>query len=86
MSKFIVGHQVRVVFAGILPGNSIGPNVTNGEIGIVKESYICKCGEEHLDIGLRSKLTSVTCYKCREDLPGSDSVHWCHSSRFELVN
>lgn len=85
MNKFSTGQQVRVIFDKLLPGNSIGPDIKNGDIYPVKGSYTCKCGELHLNIGLESELNSITCYKCRESLPLSDVIHYCHSSRFEPV-
>jgi hypothetical protein len=66
-----------------LEGNDTKPDlVLNGQY-VVKKEHTCKCGEVHFDVGLKSELNYVTCYKCREVLPDSDhNIHWCHSSRF----
>lgn len=74
--------KVEVINDRVLEGNERCPDVANGQIYEIKNVYICRCGEEHVDIGLTSTLNFVTCYKCREDLPDGDKIHWCHSSRF----
>lgn len=62
------------------------PPVTINDKYNLKQSYICKCGQTHYDIGFVSKLNWVTCYLCGEDLPKSDEIHWAHSSRFTIIN
>lgn len=86
MTKFVTGDHIRVIKDDPMPGNDKGPDILKGQEYPVEEIYICKCGEEHVDIGELSDFNIISCYKCREELPGGDVTQWCHSSRFEKVN
>lgn len=83
-----IGDNVEVINEAYMPGNDEGPLIKEGQRYPVKNTYKCKCGELHVDIGLLSHLNYVTCYKCGEELPNSKfgGVHWCHSSRFMTVH
>ncbi len=60
--------------------NTIAPELTlNGDYKAL-DIFMCKCGEQHINVGLKLEINYVECYKCRETLP--DTNHWCHSSRF----
>jgi hypothetical protein len=76
---------LKVINTAPMPGNKIAPPLTLGEAVRFRKMHICKCGERHYDVGLSSEVNSVTCYKCREELPDGDEIHWAHSSRFEVV-
>lgn len=80
------GDNLKVINDGILPGCEIGPKLKNGEDHIAQQVYYCKCGQEHIDIGLLSNLNYVSCYKCEEHLPQGHSIHWCNSIRFEKIH
>lgn len=71
-----------VVNDQVFEGNEIGPDIKNGQGYSAGDVFTCGCGEQHVNIGLESKLNYVTCHKCREKLPDGDTIHWCHSSRF----
>lgn len=79
------GDSLRVVNDKYLPGNDVKPDLKEGEIKTAEDVYYCKCGEEHIDVGLISEWNYISCYKCDEQLPLGDRIHWCHSSRFEVI-
>lgn len=64
------------------PVNEIGPNLVLDKEYALNSIEICKCGEQHYNVGLPLEISYVECYKCRERLP--DITHWCNSSRFKL--
>lgn len=82
MNQFNKGDALKCVNVKPLTGNSIAPMLEMDKVYKVDKTFVCKCGELHLDVGLISELNSVTCFKCRQDLPGGDVHHWAHSSRF----
>lgn len=65
-----------------LTGNTIAPPLVEGTQYVIKEVYTCKCGQEHIDVGLASMYNYVSCYTCKLELPKGDKIHWCHPSRF----
>lgn len=79
------GTQLKCINIKPLQGNDIAPRLKLEETYTLVEEYTCKCEEKHYNVGVTSYVNSVTCYKCREELPHSDVIHWCHSSRFEVV-
>jgi hypothetical protein len=96
-------RTVKCINVEILNGNSIAPPLELGKKYPVEGAHTCGCGETHLDVGLvtnmnlpdtdipdpdRYVVNYVTCHKCREKLPGSETdqpypTWWAHSSRFE---
>lgn len=66
-----------------LEGNTIAPPLTVDEKYTAKEVLICDCGQDHIDVGLKSKYNFITCYKSKTELPRGTKIHWCHPSRFE---
>jgi hypothetical protein len=66
-----------------LPGNTIAPPLVLNQAYDLKRTYICKCGEVHCDVGLKSTHNFIRCYKCGEELPDGTNIHWAHSSRFK---
>lgn len=75
-----LGDKLKVVNILPLKNNSIAPDLDVLKEYECKEIFVCKCGEEHIDVGLELNLNYVECYKCRETLP--KTTHFCHSSRF----
>jgi len=67
-----------------LKGNTIAPPVKLDETYEAKQVITCSCGKKHIDVGLVSEFNWVSCNDCKEVLPESDKIHWCHPSRFEL--
>ena len=82
---FKVGDKVKCINAKILKGNNKGPSLTEGEEYEVKEILVDPKGYSHLDVGLKSTLSYVSCWETKEELERGDKIHWCHTSRFELV-
>ncbi len=79
-----VGETIVCVNTEPLKGNDKAPELELNKEYKVKEIFICKCKEEHLNVGLELTLNYVECFKCRETLP--DTNHWCHTSRFVNKN
>ena len=73
---------LRAINITPMQGNSVAPPLKLEGKYELKESYICECGQSHFNVGLTSIYNFVSCYKCGEELPDSDSIHWAHSSRF----
>jgi len=85
MEKFNVYDTVKCINAKVLPNNEVGPNLIEGQEYPVKEIILDSAGNQHLDVGLISKLTYIRSYETKEELPNGDKIHWCHPSRFELT-
>lgn len=66
-----------------LAGNEVKPPLVEKQKYILKGVFMCDCGQDHYDVGLESKFNYVSCYKCKKPIPGGDTIHWCHPSRFE---
>jgi hypothetical protein len=67
-------------------GHKIAPPLSVDGEYIVKSVFLCKCGQDHLDVGLVSKYNFISCYKCGYSIDGSDKIHFCHPSRFVKVD
>lgn len=66
-----------------LEGNAVAPPLVKGQEYPLVDTYECKCGQVHYNVGLKSKYNWVSCYQCKKEIPKGDSIHWCHPSRFE---
>lgn len=77
-----IGDTVTVINDQPLRGNSIGPNLENGQEHEVSSIHICSCSQSHIGLGLPLEINYVTCYNCGSQLP--KSTHWCHPSRFNV--
>lgn len=77
------GEELVVKFVAPLSESGIAPPLNVGQKVSLRRSYICECGEIHLDVGLESKHNWISCHKCGEELPEGDKTHWAHISRFE---
>ncbi len=80
-----IGDTVKALNNLPLDGNSVAPPLVLGVSYPVVDVYKCKCGQEHLNVGLVSKYNYVNCYKCSNPLPNGDKIHWAHPIRFELA-
>lgn len=82
---FEIGQTVLCQKVAPLPGNSIAPplelNKEYPVLGITLDSK----GNQHIDVGLVSRYNFITSFETREELPNGDAIHWCHPSRFILV-
>ena len=85
MADIRTDDRLKVINDDFLPGNDVKPPIKIGEEYICLGTYSCECGESHINIGLKSDYNYITCYKCQEELPQGDVVHWCHNSRFEVI-
>jgi hypothetical protein len=75
--------EVTCLNAEPLPDNDIGPPLEKGKKYPLKGIILDKAGNQHLDVGIESKLLYVSSYETGEHLPGGDKIHFCHPSRFE---
>ena len=82
---FAVGQKLKCINSGVLKDNENGPELVQGEIYPVNEIILDAAGNQHLDVGLVSKLAYVTSYDNGERLERGDKIHWCHPSRFRLL-
>jgi hypothetical protein len=83
MTKIVEGDTLICVNDKVLGDNVIAPTLNVGDEYPAKKVFVCGCGQEHVDVGITSQYNYVRCYICKEDLPNSDSIHWCNSIRFE---
>ena len=81
---FEVGQVLICINEKVLPKNDIGPPLVFNQEYTVKEIVLDKEGNQHLDIGIVSKISSVSSYETGEILPRGNKIHWCHPSRFKL--
>lgn len=75
--------RVICINTDILAESGHKPEVVLDKVYNVLEEFTCKCGQIHYDIGLKTKLNFITCYKCKEELPIKEDIHWCNSIRFK---
>lgn len=66
-----------------LVGNEVAPPLELNKEYEKVETYTCRCGQEHYNVGLKSNYNWISCYKCGIPIPKGDMIHWCHPSRFE---
>lgn len=85
METIKIGDKLLATNNKPLKGNDVAPSLIVGGEYPAKQIYVCKCGQDHIDVGLKSKYNWITCYKCREELPDGAKIHWCHPIRFEIV-
>lgn len=84
-NTFKVGDKVEATSNTPLPGNDYAPPLKTHEYYSVEDVYKCECGQEHLHVGVPSKLNYVSCYNCEQQIPRGDVKHWCHPSRFIIA-
>ena len=68
-----------------MEGNKVAPPLELGKIYLVDRRTLDENGNEHLDVGLKSKYNYIRSWETKEELPDGDKIHWCHPSRFEKV-
>lgn len=66
----------------ILSKSGIKPRLEQDKEYKLLNECVCKCGQIHYDIGLKSIYNFVSCYMCGQELPKSDTIHWANSIRF----
>lgn len=82
--KITEGDTLNCVNSKNLPGNMVAPPLEEGAEYPALKVIACSCGKQHIDVGLKSEYNWVSCYNCKEILPESDQIHYCHPSRFEI--
>lgn len=86
MELFEKTTWVKATLVEPLKGNTIGPPLLAGENYLIIDIYACRCGQQHIDVGLKSEYNYITCYTCQQMLPQGEKIHWCHPIRFEKTN
>ena len=84
-TNFEVEQEVECILIDKLPGVEVAPPLTLGKIYPIKAITLDKEGNQHLDVGLESVYNWITSHETGELLPDGDTIHWCHPSRFKLV-
>ena len=83
---FEEGTEVKAINIAPLAGNYKAPALELDKIYTIKQIILDSQGNQHLDVGLVSELNYVRSWETKEQLPNGETIHWCHPSRFEMVN
>lgn len=83
---FEVGNKVKCIKTEPLPGRTKCPDLEMGKEYRVQGITLDSKNNQHLDVGLKSELEWITSYETGEHLTGGSTYHWCHPSRFELID
>lgn len=86
MTKFEVGQVLICKNNDCLKGNDYAPDLKVGNRYQIAKIILDSKGNQHLDVGLKSNLNFVRSFETKEKLPEGETIHWCHPSRFELLN
>ena len=82
---FKIGDQVTVINTNILEGNEVGPPLKMRDKHKVHDIIDDRAGNQHLDVGLKSKFNYIRSFETKEELRDGDKIHWCHPSRFKIT-
>ncbi len=82
---FIEGQKVKVILDKVLSETGNKPNLKVNEEYTIHKIVLDKKGNQHLDVGLKSNLSYVSSLETGEELPEGHTIHWCHPSRFEII-
>lgn len=80
-----VGDTVKCVINEVLSKSGYGPTLELGKEYKVEEIITTSGDNDHLNVGVRSELGSVSCLETGDLIPRGNVVAWCHPSRFEKV-
>lgn len=81
-----IGKTLIAINNEPLVGNTIAPPLELGKEYIVREVILDSGGNPHYDVGIKSKYNFITSYETKEELPKGEKIHWCHPSRFKILN
>jgi len=79
------GQKVIAINNKPLAGRSVAPKLEIDKEYEILSIVLDSKGNQHLNVGLKSELNYVTSFETGEELPDGDKIHWCHPSRFKLV-
>lgn len=79
---FAIGEDVTATNIEPLGDNDYAPDLELDKKYPIKNICEDSEGNQHLDVGLVSKLNYITSFETGEHLPNGDKIHWCHPSRF----
>ncbi len=80
---YSLGEDITLENREPLKGNDIAPPFPKRKKNYkVLRIEIDSKGNQHLGVGLKSKVNFVTSYETGEHLTGSGNTHYCHPSRF----
>lgn len=80
---FFIDDEITAINNKPLEGNDKAPELVIGKKYTVQSIVIDSQGNQHLNVGLVSKLSYVRSWETKEELINGDKIHWCHPSRFE---
>jgi hypothetical protein len=81
--EYQVGQLVICRLVGPLSTNTVAPPVEMDKEYKIQAIVLDKKGNQHLDVGLKSRYNYITSIETGEELPDGNKIHWCHPSRFE---
>lgn len=79
---FKIGEKIKAINNQPLNGNDIAPELILGNEYKIQDIVLDKKGNQHLDVGLKSKVNYVCSIETGEKLPKGNIIHWCHPLRF----
>jgi hypothetical protein len=79
-----VGDKLRCILIDKLPDKEHAPDLKLNEEYTCLHIFLDKEDNQHIDVGLPLALNWITSFETGETLPGT--CHWCHPSRFEIIN
>jgi len=84
--KLIEGKsKLKVLDNEPLEGNEIAPPLTKGNEVTYQGHILDKDGNPHINVGIKSNYNFIRSFETKEELPQGHLIHWCHPSRFEIV-
>lgn len=84
MEKFEVNNIVTCINNKKLEGNDYAPPLKVDQDYTIQEIWVDRDGNQHLHVGLTSRVNFVRSYETKEVIPDSRLKWWCHPSRFKL--
>ena len=80
-----VGDNIKCIISKALSTSGYGPPVKLEELYEVKEIIRTRGDHDHIDVGLKSTVGSVSCLETGDIIPRGSEIAWCHPSRFEKI-
>lgn len=81
-----IGDKVKCI--DISPKSESGivpPLELNKEDYVVQDIIRTHGDHDHIDVGLKSNWTYISCAETGIKIPNGSKIHWCHPSRFVKI-
>ncbi len=82
---FKEGEIIKPTFFLPLPNREVAPPLEPERSYPIKSIALDSKGNQHINVGLPSKYSSIRSYETGEHLHNGDTIHWCHPCRFRIV-